>query len=96
MSKYQNEVESVSDKEADEQQHANAFQYFKSFIPVDIPWVEGDPSEEWGAPLPCETYPFGCLELMKNRPHSRHLDASTLVPTHRQSPLIMSLTSSSR
>ena len=62
MSEYQNEVESVSEEDADEQQHENAFQYFKSFIPVDIPMEEGDPNKECGAPLPCENYPFGCLD----------------------------------
>ena len=70
MSKNQKSVESLSDPEleivsedeADEQQRAKAFQYFKTFIPVDIPREDGDPNKECGAPLPCENFPFGCLE----------------------------------
>ena len=70
MSQNQNGVESVSEKEveigseedAEEQERWDAFQYFTSFLPVDIPWEEGDPTKECGAPLPCENYPFGCLE----------------------------------
>ena len=52
----------ATNDEADEQQRADAFQYFKSFLPVDIPWEQGDLNKECGAPLPCESYPFGCLE----------------------------------
>ena len=70
MSQNQNGVESVSEKEVEivseeepkEEERADAFHYFKSFLPVDIPWEEGDPNKECGAPLPCENYPFGCLE----------------------------------
>ncbi len=70
MSKNQSGLDSVSNTEPEiatnddaiEQQRAEAFQYFKSFLPVDIPWEDGDPNKECGAPLPSENYPFGCLE----------------------------------